>query len=77
MKNCLSLAAMSVLPSFYLMSRNMTDAPLSHGNGITALQLAIAVLVGALYTANHFKGRIKTFLNARLPKVGRGEGTKS
>jgi len=76
MKNCLSLAAMSVLPSFYLMSRNMTDAAFSHGNGITALQLAIAVLVGALYTANHFKGRIKTFLSTRL-KVGKGEVTKS
>jgi hypothetical protein len=72
MKNCLSLAAMSVLPSFYLMSRDMTDAAFSHGNGITALQLAIAVLVGALYTANHFKGRIKTFFKYSSSKSRKG-----
>ena len=62
MKNCSSLAVMSILPaSLYLMSGSMTDAAFSHGNGITSIQLAIVLLVGALYTANHFKGRIKTF----------------
>ncbi len=69
MKSCLSWAAMSILPSsFYLMSRNMTDAPLNHANGITGIQLAIGILVGALYTANHFKGRIKTFFNNLFSK---------
>lgn len=66
---------MSIMPaSFYLMSRNMTDAAFSHGNGITAPQLAIGILVGVLYTANHFKGRIKTFFKDLSSKNKRGEG---
>jgi len=61
------------MPAYiYLMSSNMTDAAFSHGNGITALQLAIAVLVGALYTANHFKGRIKTFFKYLSSKSRKG-----
>jgi len=73
MKNCSSLAAMSIMPaSIYLMSSNMTDAAFSHGNGITALELAIALLVGALYTANHFKGRIKTFFKHLSSKSRKG-----
>ena len=67
---------MSIIPaSFYLMSRNIADASIIQGNGITALQLAIAILVGALYTANHFKSRIKTFFKALFSKTKRGEGT--
>lgn len=62
MKNCSSLAVLSIIPaSFYLVSRNGADASIIQGNGITATQLAVAILVGVLYTANHFKGRIKTF----------------
>ena len=73
MKNCSSLAAMSIMPaSIYLMSSNMTDAAFSHGNVITALELAIALLVGALYTANHFKGRIKTFFKHLSSKSRKG-----
>jgi hypothetical protein len=73
MKDCSSLAAMSIMPaSIYLMSSNMTDAAFSHGNGITALELAIALLVGALYTANHFKGRIKTFFKHLSSKSRKG-----
>lgn len=46
------------------MSRGVTDATLNHVNGITGLQLAIGILVGALYAANHFKGRIKAFFKS-------------
>ena len=77
MKSCLSFAAISILPSFYLMSRNMTDASLNHANGITGLQLAVGILVGALYTANHFKGRIKTFFKNLFSKSKKDTGTES
>lgn len=75
MKNCSSLAALSIIPaSFYLISRNIGDASIIQGNAITAPQLAVAILVGVLYTANHFKSRIKTFFNDLFSKTKSGEG---
>ena len=67
---------MSLMPaSLFLMSRDITDASIIQGNGITAPQLAIAILVGILYMANHFKARIKTFFSDLFSKTKKGEGT--
>jgi len=67
---------MFIIPASLLMSRNITDASIIQGNGITVPQLAVAILVGLLYTANHFKSRIKTFFKDLFSKTKRGEGTE-
>jgi hypothetical protein len=77
MKSGLSRAAVFILPaSLYLMSPGTTDASFSHANGITGLQLAIGILVGALYAANHFKGRIRTFFKNLPWESKKRQGTE-
>jgi len=67
---------MSIIPASFYLSSNIGDASIIQGNGITAPQLAVAILVGVLYTANHFKSRIKTFFKDLFSKTKRGEGTE-
>jgi hypothetical protein len=76
MKSGLGWVAVFILPaSFYLISPGTMDAPL-HANGITGLQLAVGILVGALYTANHFKVRIKTVFRELFTKNKKGTGAE-
>jgi hypothetical protein len=45
---------------FFLTSSDMIDACIDYGTGSTVLQVFVAVLVGGLFAANHFKHKIST-----------------
>ncbi len=55
----------SGLPAFLFMSFSGTaDGSVDQAGSITALQLAVGILVFALYAVSHFRDRITTFLKS-------------
>lgn len=61
---------------FYLTFPETANACLDQGAGSTILQVFVAVLVGGLFAANHFKDRIRSLYNNLRSRGKEGEASK-
>jgi hypothetical protein len=61
----------------FVLSAGTTDAGVDTGGGITAVQLAIGILVFLAYAVNHFRGTIRSLLRSLFAEGERRQGTGS
>ena len=63
MKRFESLNVMAVVPgSFFVLLAQTSDASADQGDGVTAVQLAVGILVFLAYAINHYRARIRALL---------------
>jgi hypothetical protein len=61
---------------FFLTSSDMIDACIDYGTGSTVLRVFVAVLVGGLFAANHYKHRIGTIYHKLRYRDKDGEASE-